>query len=202
LFIALGTIKSIFTACPNFLKEKKTIVTAAIIFILGISVHFYLIPFRWATEASIIQNIVNSSYLVFDIFILLLTAVLLWKIIGTTFSKAWLFIAFGNISIWFADIYSILNIDSYSSGDSIDIVYKLGFIFYAFGFILLKETAEKELSVLPESPAPTTHLLSEISSEKTEIVKKEISKKIPKKTAKKKTVKIKKSAAKLKKRKR
>ncbi len=153
LSISTGIVFGVKTIDSNFFSNKKRLLMICMIAVIAVVIYFKVFPLAWNPESTPLENMVASGYVLGDFIILISTVAIILTALGGSFSRPWIVIGIGVLSIWIADIYYFLNLDTYKGGNLIDLGWIYGYLLFALGFIFMKETAEKAIeSDIAEKP--------------------------------------------------
>lgn len=123
-------------------KTKLVILLALIIFLLTFMT--YLIkPILINNEMSFAEKTITAGYVISDTILLIALLVSITYLLGGKIAKVWFIILLAIIMATVADIYYMNFLESYETGNLIDLFWNFDYILLAFGFLYHRESVKE-----------------------------------------------------------
>jgi len=144
LLLMIATIIGIKSIKEDFFKDKNRLLFIGSIALAMTGIYlYYFFPGAWEADASVLQNVINSLYVINDLILLLLIVLLASLVVGGYVSKPWLVIGLGIVIYVIGDMHYAMNAETYVEGGLIDLTWYFGYLLFAYAFLLLRTKAEE-----------------------------------------------------------
>lgn len=133
----------IWKITSNPISNKRKFVVLLIMIIIICSISLYsIIPTVTDVEMPLEEKFSTAGYVLGDMIILAGSIGVIISFIGGKFTNVWVIILLGLVMDTIADIYYMVSIETYITGNLIDLLWHLGYLLIAFGFIYHRETVK------------------------------------------------------------
>ena len=146
-FFIVGIYLGVIIIDPDFFKQRKNMLVTGLLLIVA-AMYLKFFPLSWNSEAGFLENLVTYGYVIADVMLLFFTLLVVYVsylIRSGKYFKFWVAVGIGNILFLVADSLYAINYATYISGDFVDMIWILGYIAYAIGFIILVDNASNAI---------------------------------------------------------
>jgi hypothetical protein len=135
LFLMIGVFQGIRLSNPDMLKNPKRFLLFLMVLVVLIGAYLYFYPLSWNYEAGVLENISTAGYVIMDMLLLITVLFMIFSLFSGALSAGWIFIGLGVIVTLVGDLIYLSTYETYANGDPIDLLWFLGYLFFAYAFV-------------------------------------------------------------------